>query len=327
MQQAASLVDLSADVVYSTHALASGYDTVLVRADELYLDGPSKTVLLIDSGYTTTKAHLVEYAIRGNPESDHDFHGTHLASGWCPGASGSTFDLTVAYELYKDLEEDQRAQLVGKPFEKILAEAKKVKEVLSANKETVAQIEDLLPDFHLQKTITREQFETAADRQASELTDLIIQIIAEAQKIRPNLQSSDIEIQIVGGSSRVPLVQKKIREAFPNEAEKHIGTNMNGDEAVVEGVYYLWPISYYNMQNSPNAYAARVVELEEPGIYLQGSAESPARVFGLAVSIDEDFVDQERLTLEFFYYPRKYCVFSLLRIPRSPLKLMILSKQ
>ncbi len=49
-----------------------------------------------------------------------------------------------------------------KPYAKLLREAQKSKEILSANQEVRSSVEGLFPDYDYVTTITREQFEAAS---------------------------------------------------------------------------------------------------------------------------------------------------------------------
>jgi Molecular chaperone len=81
--------------------------------------------------------------------------------------------------------------------------------------------------LHLQKKLTRARLE----EMIKDLVDRTMEIVKrtlEAAKLTP----SDIdEVVLVGGSTRIPLVQQKIREFFGKEPNKSV----NPDEVVAVG--------------------------------------------------------------------------------------------
>lgn len=151
----------------------------------------------------------------------------------------------------KQLEQGRKVTDDKRAMAKLLREAARVKQVLSAN--TVAsarvsatrapffsshyaeltslepvQIEGLIDDLDFRTEITRKQLE---DRTASLLPHLTDPIQAALDSAKLTL--ADIESVIfVGGSSRVPVVQRAIADKV---GEDKIAKNVNADEAAVLG--------------------------------------------------------------------------------------------
>ncbi|BGP43196.1 lumenal Hsp70 protein [Rhodotorula kratochvilovae] len=134
------------------------------------------------------------------------------------------FDATLGKQLEggKKLTDDKRAMA------KLLKEATRVKQVLSANTAASARIEGLIDDLDFRTEITRAALEERAAWLLPRLSVPVTSALASA-----SLSLSDIEsVILVGGSSRVPLVQAAIAEAVG--ADK-IAKNVNADEAAVLG--------------------------------------------------------------------------------------------
>ncbi|GAA5891468.1 hypothetical protein JCM8208_007291 [Rhodotorula glutinis] len=134
------------------------------------------------------------------------------------------FDDSVGKQLAKGKKviDDKRAMA------KLLKEATRVKQVLSANTAANARIEGLIDDLDFRTEITRAALEARAASLVPHLSGAIQSALDTA-----SLALSDIEsVILVGGSSRVPLVQAAVAEAVG--ADK-IAKNVNADEAGVLG--------------------------------------------------------------------------------------------
>lgn len=120
------------------------------------------------------------------------------------------------------LEKNRRAQA------KLLKEAGRVKQVLSANAEASSRIEGLAEDIDFRGLVKRSDFEAACASVAPAFSQPIADSLAAA-----NLSVADLEsVILVGGVSRVPMVQNAVK-AFVGEEK--IAQNLNADEAAVMG--------------------------------------------------------------------------------------------
>ncbi|WP_299226471.1 molecular chaperone DnaK [Sulfurihydrogenibium sp.] len=126
-----------------------------------------------------------------------------------------------------DLRNDKTA------FQRLKEAAEQAKKELSFKMETEINLPFITIDpnnnqpLHLQKKLTRARLE----EMIKDLVDRTMEIVKrtlEAAKLTP----SDIdEVVLVGGSTRIPLVQQKIREFFGKEPNKSV----NPDEVVAVG--------------------------------------------------------------------------------------------
>ncbi|GAA6055037.1 hypothetical protein JCM3770_006706 [Rhodotorula araucariae] len=134
------------------------------------------------------------------------------------------FDATTGKQLEKGrkVTDDKRAMA------KLLKEATRVKQVLSANTAASARIEGLIDDLDFRTEITRAALEQRAAALLPRLTAPVTSALSTA-----SLSLADVEsVILVGGSSRVPLVQAAIAEAVGVDK---IAKNVNADEAAVLG--------------------------------------------------------------------------------------------
>uniref|UniRef100_A0A4X1SJE9 Hypoxia up-regulated protein 1 n=1 Tax=Sus scrofa TaxID=9823 RepID=A0A4X1SJE9_PIG len=125
----------------------------------------------------------------------------------------------------KDVRENPRAMA------KLLREANRLKTVLSANADHMAQIEGLMDDVDFKAKVTRAEFEDLC-------ADLFERVPGPVQQA---LQSAEMKLDeieqviLVGGATRVPKVQEVLLKAVGKE---ELGKNINADEAAAMGAVY-----------------------------------------------------------------------------------------
>lgn len=125
----------------------------------------------------------------------------------------------------KDVRENPRAMA------KLLREANRVKTVLSANADHMAQIEGLMDDVDFKAKVTRAEFEELC-------ADLFERVPGPVQQALQSAKMSLDEIEqviLVGGATRVPKVQEVLLKAVGKE---ELGKNINADEAAAMGAVY-----------------------------------------------------------------------------------------
>ncbi|KAL7341184.1 mitogen-activated protein kinase HOG1 [Rhodotorula toruloides] len=170
--------------------------------------------------------------------------------GYDLDVGGYVFDRAVRDLLVEAFEETMGKQLGEgrkvtddkRAMAKLLREAARVKQVLSANTAAMArvrfplssftpplpQIEGLIDDLDFRTEITRSALESRASSLLSHLVSPIQSALDSA-----SLPLSSIEsVILVGGSSRIPLVQKAVADKVGKDK---IAKNVNADEAAVLG--------------------------------------------------------------------------------------------
>ncbi|KAF8359661.1 hsp-110 [Pristionchus pacificus] len=111
---------------------------------------------------------------------------------------------------------------------RLLDESEKVKKQMSANQTPIPlNIECFMNDKDVSGKMQRAEFEELAKPIFDKLRALLSNLLAKTK-----LDASKIdEVEIVGGSSRIPMVKQIIKEMFGKDAK----TTMNQDEAVARG--------------------------------------------------------------------------------------------
>lgn len=117
-----------------------------------------------------------------------------------------------------------------KALAKLLKEAGRVKNVLSANIDHFAQIEGLLDEQDFKFKVSREKFEELC-------ADLFDRVAAPVKKA---IETAGISIDVInqvilfGGATRTP----KIQEILTKTIKMELGKNLNADEAATMGSVY-----------------------------------------------------------------------------------------
>lgn len=113
---------------------------------------------------------------------------------------------------------------------KLFKEAGRLKNVLSANTEFFAQIENLIEDIDFKLPVTREKLEQLCEDLWPRATKPLEEALASSHL------SLDVINQVIlfGGGTRVPRVQETIKAVIKQE----LGKNLNADESATMGAVY-----------------------------------------------------------------------------------------
>ena len=146
---------------------------------------------------------------------------------------GEDFDVAIIDYLVDEFKKDQGVDLKADPaaLQRLKEAAEKAKIELSSNQQTEINLPYVTADSsgpkHLLYKITRAKFESLV----SELVERSIKPLEIAMK-DAGLSPSDIsDVILVGGQTRMPLVQEKVKDFFGKEPRQDI----NPDEAVAMG--------------------------------------------------------------------------------------------
>ncbi|KAJ3388052.1 Hypoxia up-regulated protein 1 [Entophlyctis sp. JEL0112] len=127
----------------------------------------------------------------------------------------------------KKAETDVRTN--ARSMARLLKEATRVKQILSANADTVASIEGVHEDIDFKAKVTRKELEDIIGKDYfKKLTAPIKEALKAASLPLEKLDS----LVLVGGAVRIPAVQAELKSLV---GEEKIAKNVNGDEANVLG--------------------------------------------------------------------------------------------
>lgn len=146
---------------------------------------------------------------------------------------GEDFDQRIIDYLADEFRKDQGIDLRGDKMalQRLKEAAEKAKHELSSTLETDVNLPFITADSngpkHLNIKLTRSKFEKLVE----ELVDKVVPP-CETALADAGMKASDIdEVILVGGMSRMPLVQKKVKEIFGKDPHKGV----NPDEVVAMG--------------------------------------------------------------------------------------------
>ncbi|XP_071031093.1 hypoxia up-regulated protein 1-like isoform X1 [Oncorhynchus clarkii lewisi] len=199
------------------------------------INSTAQNIMFYDMGSGSTTATIVTYQTVKTEESGSQPQLQIRGVGFDRSLGGFEMELRLQDHLAKlfneqkktkkDVRENHRAMA------KLLKEAQRLKTVLSANAEFMAQVEGLLDDMDFKAKVTRVEFETLC-------ADLFERVPGPVQDALSSAEMSLDEIEqviLVGGSTRVPKVQEVLLKAVGKE---ELGKNLNADEAAAMGAVY-----------------------------------------------------------------------------------------
>lgn len=198
--------------------------TAAALAYGLDKDGSDQKIAVFDLGGGTFDISILELG-DGVFEVKSTNGDTHLG--------GDDFDQVIIDWLAEEFlrEEGLDLRLDAMALQRLKEAAEKAKIELSSSTSTEINLPYIMPvngmPKHLVKTLTRAKFEQLADRLIQATVEPCRKALADA-----GLTASEIsEVILVGGSTRIPAIQAKVKEIFGKEPSKGV----NPDEVVAVG--------------------------------------------------------------------------------------------
>ena len=143
---------------------------------------------------------------------------------------GEDFDQRVMQYFIRLMDKKSNIDISGdnRAIQKLRMEVERVKRALSSQIQVRLEIEDIVPGYDLQETLTRARFEDLNE-------DLFKKVLLPISSVlkRAGLEIKDVDhVVLVGGSTRIPKVQELLSEYFGG---KVLNKSINPDEAVALG--------------------------------------------------------------------------------------------
>ena len=142
---------------------------------------------------------------------------------------GDDFDQRIIDYIVKDIKDEHDVDLSDNKMaiQRIKEEAEKAKKTLSNVTSTEISLPFITADLNYETTLTRAKFESLI----SDLVDSTLDPVRKALK-DAKLSSKDIDkVILVGGSTRIPMVQELVKKELGKEPSKEV----NPDEVVAMG--------------------------------------------------------------------------------------------
>ena len=133
---------------------------------------------------------------------------------WDKALGGKDFDARLLQHFTKKFEEMHGAKAADslrsnrRALSRLIQQSQKIKEVLSANTETTLAVENLVESIDYRVKITRDEFHSLC----ADLFDRVLEPVRHAIQ-SSKLSFSEIDsFELIGGSSRIPLIQQRLKE-------------------------------------------------------------------------------------------------------------------
>ena len=142
---------------------------------------------------------------------------------------GDDFDQRIIDYVVDDIKDEHDVDLSDNKMalQRIKEEAEKAKKTLSSSTSTEISLPFITADLNYETTLTRAKFE----KLISDLVESTLDPVRKALK-DAKLKASDIDkVILVGGSTRIPMVQELVKKELGKEPSKEV----NPDEVVAMG--------------------------------------------------------------------------------------------
>lgn len=227
--------------------------------------------MVFDMGAGSTKATILKF--QGRTVKDvGKFNKTIqevqvLGSGWDRTLGGDALNDVIVDDMIAQFVESPAAKKVsptiqsvqahGRAAAKLLKEAEKLRQILSANTNTQASFEGLYEDIDFKYKISRADFEKMTESHAARVGVAVQKALDMA-----NLEVKDLDSIILhGGAIRTPFVQKEL-EKIVGKSDK-LRSNVNADESAVFGA------GFRGAALSPS-YRVKEIRISEGAAYAAG---------------------------------------------------------
>jgi molecular chaperone DnaK (HSP70) len=186
-------------------------------------------VLFYDMGAQTVKVAIATYV--NQTGKNNEFLGSFSirGNGWNANLGGLDFDQRLASHFAAHFQKKHGSDITKVPraMARLLESAKRTKEVLSANTETVAMVESLYDDKDFMLPISRAEFEKLSADLLKRITAPIDAALKDAGLTKNQIHA----FELVGGGARIPAIQAALKEHFGKE----LSYSLNSDEAIALG--------------------------------------------------------------------------------------------
>ncbi|TVY59508.1 Ribosome-associated molecular chaperone SSB1 [Lachnellula cervina] len=143
---------------------------------------------------------------------------------------GQDFDTNLLDHFKKEFQRKTKKDLSGDPraLRRLRTACERAKRTLSNGAQTTVEIDSLFDGEDFNAQITRARFEDLNSKAFNGTLDPVAQVLKDA-----NIDKSKVdEIVLVGGSTRIPRIQKLLSDFFDG---KKLEKSINPDEAVAYG--------------------------------------------------------------------------------------------
>ncbi|RCN53662.1 DnaK family protein [Ancylostoma caninum] len=198
-----------------------------------------QSMMIYDVGASKTTATIVEYVLEADKSSKVSKSSNPVVKtigvGYDRTLGGYEITLRLREHLVKVFRDTVKTSTDittnARSMVKLLKEAERVKQVLSANKFHFAQVEGLHEEQNFRAKVTREELE----EMIVDLEPRFLQPINDALAMAEKTMDQIDQFVLMGAGTRVPKIQELLKTLLK---EKEIGRFLNTDEAIALGAVY-----------------------------------------------------------------------------------------
>ena len=211
--------------------------------DKDFAKNETRNVIFYDVGSSHSSASLVEFGALSELRSKKTYGSFVVKSvEWNDEFGGEDLDVLLVNHFLDEFQEKHGSETNGKDVTKdkravakLRKQVRKTKEMLSANKEAPVSVEGMFEDIDFRSTIDRATFEAKAEKTFQRMLEPLRRLVTvELPKLGLTLE--DVEaIEVIGGTVRVPALQRLIDEEVLKDSGKSIDKRLDADEAVAMG--------------------------------------------------------------------------------------------
>ncbi|XP_061188994.1 hypoxia up-regulated protein 1-like isoform X1 [Saccostrea echinata] len=194
--------------------------------------------MFYDAGATSTSATIIGYQMVKVKEGDRVETYPQLSVkgvGFDKSLGGLEMTLRLREHLAKLFNAQKKTKTDvftnDRAMGKLFKEANRLKKVLSANTEHMAQVEGLLEDIDFKAKVTRDEFE----EMNKDLFERVLKPIEDALKTSHVTLPEITDVILMGGGTRVPKMQDMLLKYIKRDV---LGKSINTDEAAALGAVY-----------------------------------------------------------------------------------------
>ncbi|KAL2915324.1 adenyl-nucleotide exchange factor sse1 [Polyrhizophydium stewartii] len=156
-------------------------------------------------------------------------------TAWDRNLGGRDFDDAIVNHFIKEFDAKYKLDIASsaKAVFRLRQAAERSKKILSANPFTMLNVESLLDDKDVSGTIKRAEFEEWVAPLVQRLTGPLEEALRAA-----GVTPDEVDfVELVGGSTRVPIVKETLAKFFGGslDGSNKLATTLNQDEAVARG--------------------------------------------------------------------------------------------
>ncbi|KAK9469761.1 heat shock protein 70 family, partial [Lipomyces arxii] len=187
-------------------------------------EGQTKNVVFVDIGHSSYSVSVVAFK-QGELKV--------LSSAYDVHFGGREFDFAITEFFAEQFKEKYKIDVHTnlKAYSRVLAQAERLKKILSANATAPFNIESVMNDVDVSSAMTRSELE---DLVKPLLDKLVVPLETALKESKLPMDQID-SVELIGGSTRIP----SIKETIANYFGKPLSFTLNQDEAIARGCAFV----------------------------------------------------------------------------------------